>query len=140
MDRAALDVARALGIDCGGWCPQGRIAEDGAIAKHYGMDETPSDDYSQRTRWNVRDSDGTLILTQGLPAGGTAYSLEIAWKLGKPVTVIDPQAATAQADARAWLEKESITVLNVCGPRESNHPGAYAEAKRFLETLLSEAT
>jgi hypothetical protein len=31
VDRAALDVALELGIPCGGWCPRGRLAEDGAI-------------------------------------------------------------------------------------------------------------
>jgi hypothetical protein len=30
VDRAALDVAIGLGIPCGGWCPKGRRAEDGA--------------------------------------------------------------------------------------------------------------
>ncbi|MGE3778407.1 MAG: putative molybdenum carrier protein, partial [Pirellulaceae bacterium] len=27
VDRAALDVARSLGIPHGGWCPRGRLAE-----------------------------------------------------------------------------------------------------------------
>jgi hypothetical protein len=62
VDRAALDVALALGIPCGGWCPKGRKAEDG---ERYPLKETPSAGYSQRTRWNVRDADGTLILTWG---------------------------------------------------------------------------
>jgi hypothetical protein len=31
-DRAALDWALSRGIECGGWCPKGRKAEDGRIA------------------------------------------------------------------------------------------------------------
>jgi Circularly permutated YpsA SLOG family len=30
-DRAALDRALAHGVECGGWCPKGRKAEDGPI-------------------------------------------------------------------------------------------------------------
>ena len=34
VDRAALDAAVASGIPVGGWCPKGRLAEDGAISRH----------------------------------------------------------------------------------------------------------
>ena len=69
VDRAALDVALELGLPCGGWCPRGRRAEDGPIDPRYPLTETPWDGYPQRTEWNVRDADGTLILT---PARRTA--------------------------------------------------------------------
>jgi hypothetical protein len=55
-DRAALDWALSRGIECGGWCPKGRKAEDGRIAKRYPLIETPSASYVQRTEWNVRDT------------------------------------------------------------------------------------
>ncbi len=53
-DRAALDFAIAHGIPQGGWCPKGRKAEDGPIPDRYQLKETPSDNYAQRTEWNVR--------------------------------------------------------------------------------------
>ncbi|MFQ5587063.1 MAG: putative molybdenum carrier protein, partial [Thermodesulfobacteriota bacterium] len=84
VDRAALDVALELGIRCGGWCPKGRLAEDGVIDSRYHLDETGSKSYSQRTEWNVRDSDGTLILTVEEPTGGTALTIRAAEELGKP--------------------------------------------------------
>ena len=34
-DRAALDVALLIGLECGGWVPKGRLAEDGPIAATY---------------------------------------------------------------------------------------------------------
>ena len=40
VDRAALDVALELGVPCGGWCPKGRLAEDGPIADRYPLKET----------------------------------------------------------------------------------------------------
>lgn len=84
VDRAALDVALQLGMPCGGWCPKDRKAEDGLIAPCYPLRETPSDDYAQRTEWNVRDSDGTLVLTIGPPTEGTAFTVTVAARLKKP--------------------------------------------------------
>ena len=63
VDRAALDVAIAMGIPHGGWCPKGRRAEDGTIPARYHLAETRSAAYRQRTEWNVRDSEGTVIFT-----------------------------------------------------------------------------
>ena len=65
MDRAALDVALENDIACGGWCPKGRLAEDGPIDAKYPLTETESPLLTQRTEANVRDSDGTLILSGG---------------------------------------------------------------------------
>ena len=35
VDRAALDAAMESGVSTGGWCPEGRQAEDGAIPDKY---------------------------------------------------------------------------------------------------------
>src|SRR5262245_55320595 len=88
VDRAALDVALELGLPCGGWCPRGRRAEDGPIPDHYPLRETRSPAYPVRTRWNVRDSDGTLILTRGRPDRGTLLTEELARDMGKPLLVV----------------------------------------------------
>jgi hypothetical protein len=91
VDRAALDAALELGIPCGGWCPKGRKAENGAIPARYPFVETPSGGYSQRTRWNIRDADGTLILSWGKPTGGTLLTVKECRSAGKPHVVIDLQ-------------------------------------------------
>ena len=62
-DCAALDFAIEHGIPHGGWCPGGRLAEDGPIDARYQLKETPSANYTQRTEWNVRDSDGTVVFS-----------------------------------------------------------------------------
>jgi len=136
VDRAALDVASAAGLLIGGWCPKGRLAEDGIIPMTYPLQETPSPQYSQRTRWNVRDADATLILTRDEPAGGTALTIHTARRLHKPHRVID---LTTQPDPRAvalWISQVGITVLNVAGPRESTCPGIYDEAFGWLQQML----
>lgn len=39
VDRAALDAALKHGIDCGGWCPAGRLDEFGRIPERYPVKE-----------------------------------------------------------------------------------------------------
>ncbi len=137
VDRAALDVALALRIPCGGWCPKGRRAEDGVIPAHYPLTETTSKDYRVRTRRNVRDSDGTLILTRGPLSGGTALTLRLAKELDNPCLVVDLAQRPRASDVRVWLASNNIHTLNVAGPRESNQLGIYLQAKKFLRRVLS---
>jgi len=140
IDRAALDAARSLGIPTGGWCPLGRLAEDGPIPADYPMQETPSEEYSQRTEWNVRDSDATLVVTRGNPTGGTAYTIEMAEALGKPYLVVDADDANAVEKIREWLAANDFAVLNVAGPRETTSPGIYEPARALLEQALTSSS
>jgi hypothetical protein len=134
-DRAALDVALELGLPCGGWCPRGRRAEDGAIPARYPLRETPSDEYRQRTEWNVRDSDGTLILHAGRVDQGTALTERLARARGRPLLVLDVHAATAPEIAR-WIDAHAVRRLNVAGPRESRAPGLQAAVAAVLREVL----
>ncbi len=136
VDRAALDAALALGVPVGGWCPQGRRSEDGPIAPHYLLRETPSTYYVERTRWNVRDADATLILTRGEPTGGTATTVKAARRLGKPLFIMDLAEVDEVEPVAEWLQAEDVRVLNVAGPRESTSPGIYADARAFVERLI----
>ena len=137
VDRAALDVAAELGLERGGWCPRGRRAEDGVIPARYSLRETPSAAYSQRTRWNVRDAQATLILVRGEPSGGTARTVEFAARLGRPCLVVEVTAADAVARARAFIAESGAAILNVAGPRESNARGIGDEASRLLRRALA---
>ena len=120
VDRAALDAARTTGVRSGGWCPKGRRAEDGTIPTQYSLQETPSEDPAQRTEWNVRDSDGTLVLTLGEPTGGTALTVETAARLGKPCLILDLTQTPRPADVLSWSSQHGIQVLNVADlPRPS---------------------
>jgi hypothetical protein len=139
VDRAALDVGLALGLPVGGWCPRGRQAEDGTISDRYPLVETPESDYDTRTRRNVEESDGTLILNRGPLDGGTALTADHAWKIGKPCLVVTLEEDIDPAVFREWLDHHQIAVLNVAGPRESKRPGVYAQAVRCLTELLRRA-
>ena len=138
VDRAALEVGLALGLPVGGWCPKGRRAEDGVIPDRYPLVETLERNYEARTRRNIEDSDGTLILNLGELDGGTALTARHARQIGKPCLIVALEAGIEPAAFRDWLAAHHITVLNVAGPRESKRPGVYAAAARYLEALLRE--
>lgn len=137
VDRAALDVALRLKLPCGGWCPLGRKAEDGPLDPHYPLTESTSVDYAQRTEWNVRDSDGTLVLHRGPLSGGTALTVSLAKSLKKPLQILDLDDEPEAAAVHDWLQQQGIHVLNVAGPRESQNPGIYHKAEQFLEQVLT---
>lgn len=139
VDRAALDVALALGIPCGGWCPKGRRAEDGAIPDHYPLDETDSSRYPLRTELNVRAADATLILTRGEPDRGTALTRDLAKRFKKPFFIVDLDKPAKPAEVAQWLRDKDIGTLNVAGPRQSSAPGIHEQATAFLRKLLRRA-
>src|SRR5436309_14721003 len=95
VDRGALDAALALQVECGGWCPAGRLAEDGTIPKRYPVVELPNARYAERTARNVADSDGTLIISNGEPIGGTRETIQRCVGLDKPHLIIDPAKVRA---------------------------------------------
>jgi len=136
VDRAALDFAMQHKIPCGGWCPAGRLAEDGIIPDHYPLRETASSDHSERTRMNIDESDGTLIIFINEMDEGTNYTRRYAEETGKPVYVIDEASRTDPTAFRNWMEENKIRVLNVAGPRESSGEGTYKFAYKVLGELL----
>jgi hypothetical protein len=140
VDRAALDVALEGGLPCGGWCPRGRRAEDGPIPERYPLRETPWHGYPQRTEWNVRDSDGTLVLTAGEPDRGTALTVRVAERLRRPCLQIDLGGEPCPETVRDWARTLEVRVLNVAGPRESSAPGIHDRAVRFLRDVLAGLT
>lgn len=136
VDRAGLDAAMEVGIPVGGWCPAGRLAEDGAIPSRYPLQELATADYAARTEKNVADSDATLVLNMGELADGTALTAELARLHRKPLFVLQLELSTDPAPVTAWLRENDVRVLNIAGPRESKRPGAYQAALRFLRSLF----
>ncbi|MGO9833558.1 MAG: YpsA SLOG family protein [Polyangiaceae bacterium] len=138
-DRGGLDAALALGIEHGGWCPAGRRAEDGQVPRVYALRETTSAEYAERTKANVRDSDGTVVFTRGAATGGSALTLRAARRLGKPVLHLDLAKVDGEAAAervRGWCVESSIAVLNVAGSRESKAPGIGDDVRQLLLRAL----
>ena len=138
VDRGALDAAIELGIPHGGWCPRGRLAEDGTIPSCYELTETGSPEYYIRTERNVLDGDATLILYRGELKGGTALTQELAKRHGKPCLVVDLDHPPDLAEIRQWIAASHAETLNVAGPRESQSPGISARAADLIRRLFAE--
>jgi hypothetical protein len=137
VDRAGLDAAIHLGIEHGGWCPLGRRAEDGPIPDHYQLVELDSPNYSDRTRQNVLDSDGTLILYGGRLQGGTLLTARYAIQLDKPCLKIRLSGRVSCEQLISWIETYRISILNIAGPRASSDPKIYAKAYRYIVKTLA---
>ena len=139
-DRAALDAAMDLGIETGGWIPRGRWTEDGGVPERYlNMKETKSTDPALRTEHNVRDSDGTVVLSHGEVFGGTKWTVEVSGRLRKPMLRLDLSVQSEEVNAArllAWMSAEGIEVLNVAGPRESEDGDIYSAVRAVLGTAL----
>ncbi len=135
VDRAALDWAIQHDIPHGGWCPRGRRAEDGTIPEKYQLEETPSDEYAQRTEWNVRDSDITLIFADSLPlTGGTLLTKELAERYHKPCHVQLNEENSVLL--MSFLQKHQPQTLNIAGPRASAAPDIGAWVQRVLDAIF----
>ena len=136
VDRGALDAAIAAGFEHGGWCPLGRLAEDGRVPPQYQLRETETREYPQRTRQNVIDSDGTLILYRDRLHGGTDLTARLARELDKPLLLIDLSATPDPAQVMQWITASAICTLNVAGPRESSAIGINQQARDFMLCVL----
>jgi hypothetical protein len=136
VDRAALDAAMELGIPVAGWCPKDRWAEDGPIPSRYPLRPTDDPDPATRTRLNVEDSDGTLVLMPlGVTSPGTNLTIEVAREHARPHLTLDLDARNV-SEIRRWMDDNGIRRLNVAGPRESESPGVYRAAQRIMLLLL----
>src|ERR1700751_481786 len=117
-DRAALDWALAYNVPCGGWCPKGRKAEDGPIDPKYPLKETPSASYLQRTEWNVRDSDATVLFSiEPAVTGGSLKTVDFARKHNKPRLHLCAGDNAAADKLKAFTEEHRVKILKVAGPR-----------------------
>ncbi|WP_320172672.1 putative molybdenum carrier protein [Maridesulfovibrio sp.] len=137
VDRGALDAAIALGIPHRGWCPKGRKAEDGLIPLYYNMQETSGWQYWIRTEKNVLDSNGTLVFPGNHESKGTALTIRLARKHGKPVAVVHLDCPEAADTVRAWISANKIKTMNVAGPRESGSPDISRKTQQLLIEVLT---
>jgi len=153
VDQGALEAAIVLGMPHGGWCPAGRKSESGAIPQRFLLTEHASAKYPPRTKKNIQETDGTLILGKGdfgSQGVGTKLTASIATDLCKPMLyenlsdVFDTRTGLTRALAlqkgscsiRDWLHQHNIYRLNVAGSRESSNPGIQTLTHKFLLYVL----
>jgi len=142
-DRAALDFAIEHNIPYDGRVPKGRLAEDGPIPETYQLQEMPTGDYSKRTEQNVLDSEGTLIVSHGMLAGGSAVTKYLASLNHKPCLHTDLDTLSIEEAAfliKFWTNYHDMRVLNVAGPRASKDPEIYQATLKLLEAAFEAST
>ncbi len=140
VDRAALDFAIQHGLEHGGWCPRGRLAEDGVIPPTYKLRETNSAEYEERTEKNVLDSDATLIVARERElSGGTAFTKTCAEQHGRPLLVVCQRdgVSIGAAALSNFLKQNKVRTLNVAGPRESQALGLGNFVMELLQAALA---
>lgn len=136
-DQGGLEFAIVHGIPHGGWCPKGRICEDGIIPSRYRLVETDTTDYRLRTKLNVLASDGTVIIHRAPLSGGSRLTRDLCSQHRRAFLLIDfgqtvPEAAVS---LRQWAWQHGIKVLNVAGSRESKCHGV----RQFTVDVLTQA-
>jgi len=140
-DRAGLDFAIDHSIPHGGWIPKGRRTEQGPLDSKYQLEETNNTFYPDRTKRNIMDSDGTLIVAYGpvKKKGGTALTYRLCGQVKKPCCYINLNMLTipeAAQDVASWIRSNSIRVLNVAGPKESIEPNIHVDTYNLLKSVL----
>jgi hypothetical protein len=105
--------------------------------------DAPNVPRSQRTEWNVRDSDGTLVLQMAdashrdaAPDAGTAWAVKCAARYQKPLLVCDVNDPDAPDRIWQWLTAFRIETLSVGGPSEGTSPGIGDRAYALLVDVL----
>lgn len=139
VDRAALDIAIKLNIPHGGWCPRNRLSEDGVIPAKYQLAETKSSEYSERTKLNIQDSDGTLIIVPKIDikiTDGTILTIQEAQYTGKPHLIVNISEQIDTLSIIRWTNENNINILNIAGPRESQCPGIYVKSCKVIEHII----
>lgn len=151
-DRAALDAAKSLNLSIGGWCPQGRIDENGVIPPQYGelkeiegTFNSEKENYDARTKRNIQDSDATLILVPRIPLpthikDGTVLTINEVGLQDKKHFLFDLSLSDNEelvTECIEWIKENNINILNIAGPRESSSPGIYKASYDFLLNFLT---
>jgi hypothetical protein len=134
---------KSLNVETGGWAPKGYRTENGTdfqLRDLYGLKETPSELYPDRTRLNVKGSDATLIIGDERSAG-TRMTIKFCKRYHKPFLIIPydrlfPLSFLYIRRVVFWIRKNEIGVLNVAGNRESKKPGISNYTERLLISVI----
>ena len=130
-------VAKTLGITTGGLMPKGFKTEEGNRPEYqteFNMEEDTSADYRSRTKKNVENSDGTLILVKDANniTRGSQLTINFAKAANKPYLVITEN--TPANVIQEFIIDNNIQTLNGAGSRAT-----YLGDTSKIEQVLTEA-
>lgn len=138
-DQGGLEAAKLLGLETGGMMPAGCRTELGPMPElvgRFGLVISASEDYPPRTKFNVIDSDGTIIFGD-IEEIGSRLTRKLCKERNKPCLVVDDFTDENLASIRKFVAKYKIRTLNVAGNRESKLPGLQEAVRDFLVEALA---
>lgn len=132
---AGLRAAKACEIETGGWIPKGGKTKAGPLSQEwidfYGLDETTSQSYPERTRRNVMASQGTIRFAHDWYSAGERltqrlliehkrprWDIELRRFQGEWCTAVGPDEIPESMFAGLtsdWLVNEGIETVNIAG-------------------------
>lgn len=138
-DQAALDAAIKLGIPYSGWIPDNGSPKDGKAPAKYQLHEMATTRLADAIEKNTLESNASLIISHGMPAGRSALTRKLAMKNGRRWMHIDlhaTHAVQAISIVSSWIRLYDIEVLNVTGSSASKDPGIYHATMSLLVKTL----
>jgi predicted Rossmann-fold nucleotide-binding protein len=148
VDFAGLVAAHDCGYNTGGHCPRFCRTHSGSnleLTDIYGLNTVNSTDYKTRTRLNVQNSDGTVLICSNFNSPGCLLTVKYLEELKKPyikitVPFMIGEERVAWQELIKWLHINKITTLNVAGNRDKNtrFGDHYHAAYFFLSGIFRE--
>jgi hypothetical protein len=145
-DLGGISAAHEFGVPTGGIAPLGYRTQWGnnpSLGAIFGLTEDASSKYPPRTRKNVAQSDGTLIIATNMASPGCTLTYNLCFELRKPVYQFVPLPDYNQAETPAlfenvveWVIKHRIEVLNVAGNRDNRYDNLHFKATFKLVTAV----
>jgi len=139
-DQGGLEAALLLGLETGGKVPLGFKTEEGPMPELgplYGLEELASHEYPPRTRYNVVDSDATVIFGR-VSETGSRMTKRMCKESHKPCLVIEEFDEDGLRLIRTFVDMYEIKTLNVAGNRESKFPGLQRKVRNYLVEALGD--
>lgn len=143
-DIGGLIAAKKVGLQTGGWMPNGFKTQDGPKPEYaglYGVVEHESPRYPPRTAMNVKDSDATIRIATNFYSAGEKLTERMIAQYGKPFFDIDPlDESVSPLILVQWLKSWKVRTLNVAGNSEKSSPGIGEFTIAFLFETFTELT
>jgi hypothetical protein len=139
VSQSAFDAADKHEISVGGWTGKSNRSE---LVKKCNLKKLSTDDYSEIAEMNIKNSDGTLIITKGEPIGNDLIDMELAKKCNRPYFHCDSQkwyGGRIIFPINSWAKEHGIRVLNVSRASDDDSPNlAFVIIERMIRSPFAE--
>jgi len=137
-ERAALDASIKLGMSYGGWIPKEASKHGGMDADRYNLIEMPTTNRTETFKKNIRESDGTLMLSHGILSSNVKNSTRTIQRYSTPLLHVDLNSTSAFNAASLindWIIDNDLNILHVTGPSEKEDHKIYPATLDILQAV-----